>query len=150
MSTIAHYTGIATNKESDRVNISCTSDGYNLKLEGPAQFGRANEGMTPLNALMCTLAACKCITARIHAEKQGIHLNDINVSCSGVHDAAAFFGDKNAIPGFTEISTTYQIKADNTPEEITQFLKFVDQNCPIGCTLQNPPKMSSTLKSWTD
>lgn len=106
--------------------------------------------MTPLNALMCTLAACKCITARIHAEKQGIRLHDIKVSCNGVHDAAAFFGAKDAIPGFTEIKTTYQIKADNTPEEIERFSKFVDQNCPIGYTLHNPPKMASTLEPWID
>lgn len=145
MSVIVNCESSAENKKGNGTNTTCTSGEYSLKLEGPKKFGRDEKNMTPPQAMLCALAACKCITARVIAEQNNINLNDIKVTCTSSHDEGRFFGE-DVTPGFKEIKSVYEISADNTREELINFIKIVDDTCPLGGTLNNQPIMTSSLK----
>lgn len=68
-----------------------------------------------MEALLAGLGACKSISARVHAQAQGIKLNKIRVD------------------------------ADNTEEEITEFIDFVEAHCPVQDTIEKAPNFNISI-----
>ena len=67
----------------------------------------------------------------------------MRVEVDGVFDPDGFRGKNPAAKvGLSTISTRYHIDADNTPEEITAFVEFIEAHCPVHDTLVNPPQLS--------
>lgn len=123
-----------------------TSRTHTFTLDEPKELGGTDIGMNPVEALLGALGACKCIVARAFASKHKIKLNDIVVECSGVLDPDGFLGkNPEAKIGFSSIHTVFRIDADNTREELEQFIEFVDATCPVQDTLTKPATMSHEL-----
>jgi uncharacterized OsmC-like protein len=51
-------------------------------MDEPANLGGQDTAMNPVEALLCSLGACKVIVAKSFAKLQGIHLNHIRVELS--------------------------------------------------------------------
>lgn len=121
----------------------CTSRGMSFVLDEPPSLGGKDEGMNPLEAVLSALGACKCVVARAFAKPNGIRLRHVRVEVDGVFDPDGFWGKNPAAKvGLSTISTRYHIDADNTPEEITAFVEFIEAHCPVHDTLVNPPQLS--------
>lgn len=48
--------------------------------------------------------------------------------------------------GFQEIRNIFHINADNSKEEIDEFVEFIENTCPVGVTIKNATKMVSTVE----
>lgn len=131
----------------DGLTVHGKARGHEFIIDEPESDGGADKGITPVEALFGGLGACKSIVARVHAENQGIQLNGIKIDVSGSLDPDGFLDINPDVKiGFQDIKTTYHIDADNTKEEIEQFVQFIEDHCPVLDTIVNTPELSVEIK----
>ncbi len=128
------------------LKVKCESRGFEFQLDEPASLGGTDTGMNPVEALLSSLGACKCIVARAFAQVNKIKLQDVSVELTGTLDPDGFLGkNKEAKIGFSKIVTKFHIKADNTKEEIEKFVEFIEAHCPVHDSLANAPKFETEV-----
>lgn len=119
--------------------ILCEASGKQVVVDEPVSFGGTDLGMNPIELLLSSLGACKCVIAKVLAKKKGIVLEHLSVECTG-----SFNRDSKA--GLSEIKSVYNIKSDMSADELEKFIELVDKNCPVNCTIKNTPELSSSVK----
>ena len=131
---------------SEGMQMNCEARGMSFLLDEPAELGGSNLGMNPVEALLSALGGCKGIVVKSFARKHRIKLKSVKVVCEGVLDPDGFMGlNPEAKIGFTEITTHFYFDADNTDEELADFVKFVEHTCPVLDTLVNPAAFDFTI-----
>lgn len=132
----------ATVKTLDKgLMVEADSRGFKVILDEPENLGGTNEGMNPVELILCALGACQSIVAKAFAQKNGIELESFRVELEGDLDPAGFMGDKTVRPGFQAIRYNMYMKCDATEEKAKEFANFIEELCPVGDTLQNGVKL---------
>lgn len=130
----------------DKLKVECSSRYFSILLNEPSNLNDKNGGMTPLEALLSSIGACKCIVAKSFAKRQKIDLIDIQIKMDGEIDIDGFNGiNKEAKMGFYKISSKYYIQANNSDEEIENFVQFIERTCPVLDTIINTPELSNEI-----
>lgn len=143
---MANETFRAVAQSMGGMKVSCTSRNFEFILDEPKNLGGSNEGMNPVEALLSSLGACKVVVARSFAEMHNINLKDIRLEIEGILDPDGFMGkNKAAKIGFSEIVSKFYIEADNTDEEISDFIAFIDRTCPVADTIKNAPTTKTEI-----
>lgn len=93
--------------------------------------------MNPVEALLGSLGACQSIVARVYAKKFNINLEDFRVEVEGDLDLDGFFKKADVRPGYSDIRYTFYIKTDAPRERVEEFVKFLEETCPVGDTIAN-------------
>ncbi|MBD2784602.1 OsmC family protein [Xenorhabdus sp. DI] len=124
------------------LKMKCSSRNFSFYLDEPEHLGGKNEAMTPVEALLSAFGACQSMVAKFFASAHKINLIDIKIDLEGELDLDGIKGiNKNAKIGFSKITSKFYIKADNTEQEIRDFIAFVERNCPIRDTIINTPEI---------
>lgn len=128
------------------LQVKCVSRQFSMLLDEPTSLGGTDQGMNPVEALLCSLAACKVIVAKAFAPFHQIKLKSLRIAVDGELDPDGFLGkNKTAKIGFSKIHTQFFIEADNTAEQIQHFIDFINANCPVHDSLANAPTLTSEL-----
>lgn len=128
------------------LKVSCKSRDFEFILDEPKNLGGTDTGMNPVEALLNSLGACKVIVAKSFARLHKIKLKSIRIELEGELDPDGFMGkNPNAKIGFSKITTNFFIEADNTDEEIANFVDFINRTCPVADTIENGPEMISNI-----
>ncbi|KDR96588.1 Uncharacterized OsmC-related protein [Peptoclostridium litorale DSM 5388] len=126
--------------------IECESaSGKKLVLDEPKDHGGKDLGMNPCEGLLGAIGACQTMVAKGFAKMKGINLENIVIEVEGDIDLRGYKGAKDVPIGFQEIRSIFHIKADNTEEQIREFVKFVESSCPVGVTVKNSAKVVSVV-----
>ncbi|WP_312698789.1 OsmC family protein [Sedimentibacter sp.] len=132
--------------------IECTARNKTIILDEPEELGGSDGGMNPGEALLCALGGCKYIVAKMFYQKLGINLIKINIEMEGEVDPDALTNKANGNNknqdiriGFTKITTRWFVDANNTKEEIDEFIDFIENHCPMLDTLSNPPEFKTEV-----
>ena len=134
----------STTTLQEGVKVEIMAGEHKIIIDEPESLGGTDQGMNPLEALLGTLGACKCICARVFAGAHGIDLQDLAIDTEGDLDPDGFMGvNKEAKIGFSEIRTKVKIKSNSSEEEIKKFIDFIDRTCPVQDTMTNPPIMKT-------
>lgn len=128
----------ATAHLQEGVRVHTKSRNFELNIDEPKSLGGTDTGMNPVEALLCSLAACQSIVARVYASKFDVPLDDFRVEASGDIDLDGFFDKSDVRRGFSEIRYTFHIKTDAPKENVKQFISYLEKQCPVGDTLANP------------
>lgn len=128
------------------MQVECDARGHKITLDEPESLGGTDTGQNPVEALLSSLGACKCIVARCFADAQGIDLQDLRIELEGDLDPDGFMGKnpKSKI-GFSAIRTKIYIKSSSSKEKIDEFVEFIDNTCPVADSLKNSPKMATEV-----
>lgn len=110
--------------------VRCESRGFSYLLDEAIEDGGTDTGMSPLESLMASMGACKCITARAAAKLRKIDLSEIRIDVDGELGRNAD-GKRQLL----SVTSKFHIKANNTKEEIEAFVAFVEGHCPAHNTL---------------
>jgi len=130
----------------DGLAVECSARDFAFVLDEPPSLGGADTGMNPVEALLSSLGGCKCIVARAFAKAKGIDLKSINIELEGVLDPDGFLGrNPDAKIGFSKITTRYYIDADNTEEQIADYVDFIEHHCPVKDTIANTPAFETQI-----
>jgi uncharacterized OsmC-like protein len=136
----------STTQLKEGMQVECEARGHKFLLDEPKELGGTDTGMNPVEALLSSLGACKCIVARCFARLHKIDLKDIRIELEGDLDPDGFMGkNKDAKIGFTTIRTKIYIESDSPKEKLQEFVDFIDRTCPVADTLHNSPKLETEL-----
>ncbi len=103
----------------------------------PPSAGGGGEGPSPTETLLIALAGCIGVVAKFHAPRFGINLKKLEIDVEGEYDVRGFMGE-NVKPGFTSIKAEVKVQAEGTSKEkINEFIKFVEDHCPISDTIKS-------------
>lgn len=123
-----------------------TNDGSILSTSGSFSFQidhiaiRKEEsklkGMTPVSAWLNSLSACHLLVMKLLSNDQKINLKNAKI----IIEASTEDKEDNDYHGITEMTIHYYIQAENTVEEISQFIKYTQKNCTIHSTIEQLKK----------
>lgn len=123
------------------LQLKCSARGFEFMIDEPENVGGTNEAMNPLEALLCSLGACKMMVVRFFYQAKQIKLKSMRVEIFGEIDSDRLKGKPDVKVGFSKIITNYYIDADNTDEEIQDLVAFIEKTCPVKDTIVNAPEM---------
>lgn len=105
---------------------------HKVTIDQPAAAGGTNEGPTPLEYFLFSLAGCIGSIGRIAAHQQKIDLRGMEVQVEGDLDPAGLMGKGTAERvGFQQVRVQAKIDADLTDAEKQTFLDLVCDRCPL-------------------
>ena len=132
----------ATARKLDKgMQVDTESNGFKILFDEPEKMGGTNEGINPMSALLSVMGACQAIVATMFAKQFNIELTDFYLEIEGDMDMAGIMQKKDVRSGFQEIRFTMHFKSDNSIEELEEFSKFIEKNCPISDSLANGVKL---------
>lgn len=119
------------------LRIECRAGQHTVLIDQPKPAGGTDAGPTPLEYLLCSLAGCIGTIGRIVAHQKKIALHAMEISVSGELDTDVLLGkSRESRAGFPGITVRAKIDADLTDEQKREFLKEVDERCPVSDNLR--------------
>ncbi|MCG7426247.1 OsmC family protein [Helcobacillus sp. ACRRO] len=136
----------ATAQSIEGLQVRASSRQHTITVDEPAALGGTDLGANPVELLLAALGSCQVIVARAYAEARGINLRDVAIDVTGTLDPDGFLGkNPDAKLGFSAITSRFRIDAENTQEEIEQFVEFIEATCPVLDTLVNTPRIAAEV-----
>ena len=121
--------------------ISAAARMHNIAIDQPAPLGGDN-GPTPLEYLLSSLAGCLIGTAFIIARQRQLAIRGMEVKVEGSLDTDVVGGRcTDCRAGFAQFNVTFVIDADMSPAEKEAFVAEVSHRCPVSDNLRNPTPM---------
>lgn len=135
-----------TAKLEKGMKVECTARNHKIIMDEPKELGGTDEGMNPIEALLCALGGCKCIVASCYAKAMKVDLENIWIEVEGILDPDGFQGkNPEAKVGLQAITSKIHIKSNSPKENIEKLIKFIDRTCPVADTLENSPKLNTEI-----
>lgn len=105
---------------------------HHVVIDQPANAGGTNEGPTPLEYFLFSLAGCIASIARVAAMQQKIELRGMELKVDAALNPAGLLGkETDDRVGFQTISVDASIDADLSEDEKKAFLDAVCDRCPL-------------------
>ncbi len=115
------------------MKVEAKARSFTLICDEPPDAGGTDQGMTPVEALLCALGSCQTIIAMAFAKKKGIDLKGFHVELEGDIDPDGYTGkNPNVRNGFSEIRVKLHFETDAPEEKVKEYAKFMETACPVG------------------
>ncbi len=120
-----------TGESATKMNIRAGK--FKLIIDEPKNMGGSDEGPSPVQVLLMSLAGCLNVTGHEVAKQRGMNLWNLKITIEGEMNPCNFMGcsfDERA--GFQNINVN--VKADfedSTEEEIKSWLLETESRCPV-------------------
>lgn len=95
------------------------------------------EAPSPLDLILAALIGCLNITATLVAQEMGIEIEDASFEAKGIFNPSVFYGKEGPRAGFKEAIVTFRLRANADEAKIREFLKKVEERCPVSDNLAN-------------
>lgn len=106
---------------------------FKLVIDEPPQMGGTDDGPSPVQVLLMSLAGCLNVTGHEVARQKGLKLNGMKVKIEGVMNPCTFIGcsfEERA--GFQQIQVTITPDMDDaSEEEIAVWMQETEERCPV-------------------
>jgi uncharacterized OsmC-like protein len=121
---------------------------FNMVIDEPAQMGGTDEGPTPVQVLLMSLAGCLSITGHAVAHQRGLKLNEMKIKIEGAMNPCAFMGTSfEERAGFQEINVSIDADFDGaSQEEQEAWLDETEKRCPVTDNIKDSTKIKLTPK----
>jgi len=123
-----------------------TARNFNIIVDEPKNIGGMNEGATPLELILASLAGCYTIVGNFAARELGFELKGMSTEIEGSMNPGRFAGksfDERA--GFQEINIRINPDADADRETLIKWLDMVENRCPVTDNLTNETPLNISL-----
>lgn len=119
-----------------------------LTIDEPIALGGTDEGPSPVQVLLLSLAGCLNVTAQHIAKEKGYHLKGFDIRIEGSLNPETFLGISDTSPaGFHEIQVRIEADIDNiTQDQLDSFLSETEKRCPVTGTLKDHTPITLTGK----
>lgn len=131
-------------KSTEGLRVEGESRGLRVLFDEPIELGGTNEGMNPIEMLLNSLGACQVITAKVHAPKFNVKLDDMWVEVEGDLDIDGFKGVPGVKSGLQEIRFIMHITSDSEEENVRNLIEEVERLCPVGASLKDSVYLRET------
>lgn len=118
--------------------VKAKSRNFEITVDEPKNLGGTDTAMNPVELVLCALGACQSIVARAYAPKFKIKLEEFWVEVEGDLDTDGFMNKSDVRRGYSDIRYNIHIKSNASPEQVEEFVQFIERTCPVGDTINNP------------
>jgi uncharacterized OsmC-like protein len=109
----------------------------------PELFASEDEGATPVELLLVSLASCLTAGVAAVAQNREIQLRSVSASLQGDMDVRGILGaDPEVRNGFSNIKVTYNIDADASPEDIKALVAQSAKRSAVFDIVTNPTNVT--------
>lgn len=139
---------IVHGQSENPTRMNLVSGKFSMVIDEPRNMGGTDEGPTPIQVLLMSLAGCLNVTGHEVARQKGLKLNGMKVTIEGVMNPCAFIGcsfEERA--GFQQIKVTVDPDMENaSPEEIAAWLEETENRCPVTDNVRAGTNLSVSVK----
>jgi len=119
-------------KQLDGFKIETRAGTHVALVDQPQAGGGTDAGPSPLDYLFISLAGCIATIGHIIAKQRRLPVRGIQVNVEGELDLDILMGKRqDARAGFAGIRVITTIDADMTQAEKEEYLREIDERCPI-------------------
>ncbi|CAB49466.1 OsmC family protein [Pyrococcus abyssi] len=91
----------------------------------------------PLDYTLAALAGCLNIVGHMVAKDMGFNIEELEIEVTGIFNPAKFMGLDGERAGFKSVKAIIRVKADVDEEKLKEWLKKVEERCPVSDNLTN-------------
>ena len=130
-STVENFFGLG---EEQSHHTKFTFDG-----DHPAVFQAEDQGPTPVELLLVSLAGCLTAGVAAVAQNREIQLRSVTAAIEGDMDVRGILGvDPEVRNGFSQIRVTYKIDADASPDDLKALVAQSQKRSAVYDVITNP------------
>jgi uncharacterized OsmC-like protein len=112
---------------------------YSFDIDHPEIFASEDNGATPVEYVLVALAGCLTAGVAAVAQNRDIQLRKVSATVEGAMDVRGILGmDTDIRNGFSDITVTYDIDADATPDEIRALVAQSQKRSAVYDIITNP------------
>jgi uncharacterized OsmC-like protein len=116
---------------------------FQLEGDHPEAFSAEDQGATPVEILLASLASCITAGVAAVAQNREIQLRSVEATLEGDMDVRGILGvDPEVRNGFSQIRITYKIDADATPDEIKALVAQSQKRSAVYDVITNPTRVT--------
>jgi uncharacterized OsmC-like protein len=109
----------------------------------PELFSSQDEGATPVEVLLVSLASCLTAGVAAVAQNREIQLRSVEATIQGDMDVRGILGvDPEVRNGFSHVKVTYKIDADATADEIKALVAQSQKRSAVYDIVTNPTRVT--------
>lgn len=121
---------------------------FNIVLDEPKSFGGSDEGATPMEFVLASLAGCYTVVGKVVASELGFNLNGMSIDIEGEMNPARFVGKPTEDrAGFQGIDINLHVDADANQETLEKWVKLIEDRCPVTDNLTNKTPLHISLNN---
>jgi uncharacterized OsmC-like protein len=115
---------------------------FSFEGDHPEVFSSEDEGATPVEIVLASLASCLTAGVAAVAQNREIQLRSVEATLEGDMDVRGILGvDPDVRNGFSQIRVTYKIDADATPDEIKALVAQSQKRSAVYDVITNPTRV---------
>lgn len=138
---------VVTGQSENPTKMNLTSGKFSMIIDEPKNMGGTDEGPSPIQVLLMSLAGCLNVTGHEVAKQKGLKLNGMKVTIEGEMNPCAFIGcsfEERA--GFQNIKVNVDPDMENaSPEEIADWLEETENRCPVTDNVRTSTNLSVSI-----
>jgi len=117
---------------------------FELTIDEPKGLGGTDEGPSPIQVLLMSLAGCLNVTGHEVAKQRELKLNGMRIKIEGNLNPCTFIGcSYEERAGFQKVVVTVNPDFDGaTEEEIDSWLKETEERCPVTDNIENATQIN--------
>lgn len=138
MSDISKMTTRVSGHSESATRMTVRSGPFSMIIDEPESFGGSNQGPSPMQALLMSLAGCLNVTAHEVARQQGLDLRSLDIDIQGELNPAKFMGvETDERAGFQDIELRLNPDfAEIDDEKYQKWAQETEKRCPVTDTIK--------------
>lgn len=136
-----------TGESENPTKINLRSGKFKMVIDEPKQMGGTDDGPSPIQVLLMSLAGCLNVTGFEIAKQKGMKLNGIKIEIEGIMNPCTFLGcsfEERA--GFQKIDVKVVPDFDGaTTGEIEAWLEETEKRCPVTDNIKADTNVDVTI-----
>ena len=118
---------------------------HSIVSDEPSEILGTDQGMSPAEMVLSSLAACLIVGYAANAAALGIDLEDVSVEISTEGSLEGFMNIREAKPGLESIAVQVTVSTEAPAEAVAELHEYVNTHSPVWDTLSSPVQLSSEL-----
>jgi len=119
---------------------------FNIIVDEPESMGGKDEGATPLELVLASLAGCYTVVGNFAARELEFELRGLDIEIEGEMNPARFAGkSREERAGFQSININIKVDSDADSETLKKWIGIIEDRCPVTDNLTNKTPLNIAL-----
>ncbi|MBN2882855.1 MAG: OsmC family protein [Clostridia bacterium] len=133
-------------KSNGNMKTEVKARNFNIIVDEPESLGGSNEGATPTELVLASLAGCYTVVGNVVAREMGFNLKGLDIEIEGEMNPARFAGkSRDERAGFQSIDIIIKADSDADSKTLKEWVASIEDRCPVTDNLTNETPLNIRL-----